>query len=187
MQSNHIPVHKLILLYIAKEAPGIRRSHLRDAALATLSMDYLDMVGALEELTTSGLLRVAARGEDSLLDAEDREIECCNLTKKGHDTLAALEKQIPVSTRRFLSSHLDETRAERRAADTLTSVIEPTGDGRYRLTCRQLDGAEKGFSFSVPLPTEAMARKAAITWREHSASVFAALVQSLLGEDKKMP
>ena len=187
MQSNHIPVHKLILLYIAKQAPGIRRSRLRDAALASLSMDYLDFTRVLEEVTASGLLCIAAREEESLLDAQDREVERCDLTGKGRRTLAALENQIPVSTRRFLAAHLDERLSQRRAADTLSSVVEATGDGRYRLTCRQLDGEDGSFSFTIVFPTEAMARKAGISWREKPASVFSALIESLLGEDEKMP
>ncbi|NLA95700.1 MAG: DUF4364 family protein [Clostridiaceae bacterium] len=187
MQSNYIPVHKLILLYIAKQAPGIRRSRLRDAALASLSMDYLDMTRALEELTMSGLLRIAACQEKSLLDAQDREVEHCDLTEKGQRTLAALENQIPVSTRRFLAAYLDETLSQRRAADTLTSVVEVTSDGRYRLTCRQLGGEDGSLSFTVLFPTEAMARKAGLTWREKPASVFSALIESLLGEGEKTP
>lgn len=187
MQSNHIPVHKLILLYIAKEAPGIRRSHLREAALATLSMDYFDMVHALEELTASGLLRVAAREEQGLLDAQDQEVECCDLTEKGRETLAALEKQIPAPTRRFLTSRLNETLLQRKAADTITARVSRAADGRYRLVCRQLEGQEDGFSFSLLLPTGAMANKAAVTWREKPASVFSALIRALLDEDKMIP
>ena len=86
MPNEAIPVHKLILLYIAGQAPGIRLSRLRDAGLATLSMDYLDLAGALEDLTASGLIQVTVRDDKLLRDAEDREIEICQLTVAGRST-----------------------------------------------------------------------------------------------------
>ena len=46
MSRQDLPIQKLILLYIAGEAPGIRRAQLCEAALATLSMDYFDGVRA---------------------------------------------------------------------------------------------------------------------------------------------
>lgn len=187
MPNEAIPVHKLILLYIAGQAPGIRLSRLRDAGLATLSMDYLDLAGALEDLTASGLIQVTVRDDKLLRDAEDREIEICQLTVAGRSTLQALENQIPAPTRRFLSAYLDETHLQRTAADTITSTVETASDGRYRLTCRQMEGDDGSFSFSILFPTEAMARRAALTWREKPASVFSSLLQSLLGDDKKTP
>ena len=60
MSRQDLPIQKLILLYIAGEAPGIRRAQLCEAALATLSMDYFEMASALDELVKARLIHVAA-------------------------------------------------------------------------------------------------------------------------------
>ncbi len=182
---NQIPVQKLILLFIARKEPGIRRSRLRDAALATLAMDYLDAARALDELAESDLLTMAARPGQPILDAEDRTVLHCELTEKGLAALEALENQIPVSTRRFLETYLDGTRTSRTAADLITAVIEDLPEGGCRLTCRQTDGDRTDFSLSLLLPSEDLARRAAARWRENPAGVYAALLASLLAEQQK--
>lgn len=187
MKANKIPVQKLILLFIARGAPHIRRSHLYDAALSTLTMDYFEAARSLDELIGSDLIRLTVLEDSGSRDAEDRDVERCELTDKGLEGLEALENQIPVTTRRFLTAYLDRTHLQRTTADTLTAKVEETPDGRFRLTCRQLEDDDSSFSFTLLLPTEAMARKAASNWRERPGTIFSALLDSLLAEDKEKP
>ena len=75
MQDSSIPVHKVILLYIVGRVPGIRRSQLFDAALASLSMDYFDLTLALDQLVSAQLIQVASRKDEALLDARDQAVQ----------------------------------------------------------------------------------------------------------------
>jgi hypothetical protein len=180
MQENPFPLHKLILLHIAGQTPGIRRSGLCDAALSTLSMDYFDVARALDELAEAKLIQVAARKGEAVLDAHDRAVERCDLTAKGQEVLSTLESQIPVTIRRYLSEYLDKTALDRRILDTVTATVEPTATGQYRVLLKQHNEQDEGFSLSCTFPTEKMAKKAAATWRESSAKVLQAIVKTLL-------
>lgn len=187
MSEREIPVHKLIILYIAREVPGIRRSKLTDAALASLSMDYFDLVQGLEELEDARLIQVAQRKDERVLDARDRAVQRCDLTPRGLEVLEALEGQIPPPSRRFLQNYLDREGMERRLADTVTARVEATPQGLFRLTCRQEADGGPALSLSLDFPSEAMARRAASAWRERSHEVFASLVEALLNKDEKKP
>ncbi|MFA5585431.1 MAG: DUF4364 family protein [Saccharofermentanales bacterium] len=175
MQDQSIPVHKLILLFIADQAPGIRRSRLGDAALASLSMDYFDLAKTLDELIEAGLIELETGG--------DQEIERCRLTDQGRSALAILQEQIPLSTRRFLTTYLDDTHLQRAAADQITASFQPAEEGGSRLTCSLREGDSESLSLSLILPSEALARRAAARWREDAPAVFSALLQALLAEE----
>lgn len=183
MADTQLPIDKLTLLFIAREAPGIRRSHLCDAALATLAMDYFDVARALDELASGGLLHLAVRKGERSLTADEQPVARCDLTPKGHAALAALVDQIPAPTRRFLIDHLNATALRRRTADAITAQVEATPEGHYRVVCRH-DGDDNAFCMSLDVPTEAMARKAAATWRERSSDVYRTILESLLDDDR---
>ncbi len=187
MSESAIPVHKLILLHITDQVPGIRRSLLCDAALATLSMDYFDVTQALDELLASRLIHVAVRKGEILHDARDKAVERCDLTEAGQTALKALENQIPPATKRFLSAYLSEGDLDRRLKDTITTRIEPTPSGQYRLTCRQAGDQDGDLTLSLLFPTEDLARKAALAWRERSHEVLTAIIEALLPEQEKTP
>lgn len=184
MQETNIPIDKLILLYIAEQAPGIRKSQLRDAALATLSMDYFDATSALDELISTHLLHVAVRKNEPVHDARGRAVERCELTDTGRTALDALEKQIPASTKRFLSGYLIDGDLKRRIADTITATVEITATGHYRLTCRQSDENNSGLTLSLSFPTQELAQIAATTWREYSEDVYLSVVNALVHEQQ---
>ena len=180
MQQDRFPQHKLILLHIAGQSPGIRRSGLCDAALSTLSMDYFDVAKALDELVEARLIQVAARKGEALLDAEDRAVERCDLTAKGEEVILALENQIPSAIRRYLADYLDKTELRRRLDDSVTATVEMTANGQYKLTCRQQDEQDTSFLLSLNFPSERLAKKAAETWREQSSEVLETIVNTLL-------
>ncbi|HZK29273.1 MAG TPA: DUF4364 family protein [Clostridia bacterium] len=185
MQKTNIPIDKLILLYVAKQAPGIRRSQLRDAALATLSMDYFDVTRALDELIASHLLYVAVRKDEPVFDAHGQAVERCELTDEGRLALDALEKQIPASTKRFLSTYLSEGDLKRRLADTVTATVDMTATGNYRLTCHQREEDDAGLTLSLSFPTQALAQRAAATWRERAADIYLCVIDALLPSQDK--
>ena len=187
MGDANIPVQKLILLFIADRVPGIRRSQLCDAALASLSMNYFDLTLALDDLESAQLIQVAVRKDEAVHDARDRAVHRCDLTEKGRSALESLENQIPPATRRFLTDYLDQGDLKRRLADTVTARVDLTPSGHYRLTCRQKDSDGPGLKLSLTFPSQALARKAAAVWRENSHEVYAAIIQALLPEDEKKP
>ena len=180
MQENPFPLHKLILLHIAGQTPGIRRSGLCDAALSTLSMDYFAGAYARDVLVDSKLFLVASCKGEAVLDAHDRAVERCDLTAKGQEVLNALESQKPGTIRRYLADYLDKTALDRRILDTVTATVEPTATGQYRVLLKQHNEQDEGFSLSCTFPTEKMAKKAAATWRVSSAKVLQAVVKTLL-------
>jgi len=188
VERSAIPVDKLILLSIVKQVPGIRRSRLRDAALATLSMDYFTFARALDELSSSKLIHVAVRKNEAAHDAGDRAVERCDLTESGLAVLGPLEEQIPLPTRRFLAAYLDEGEMDRRLADLVTASVEASLNGDYRLTLRMNEEGGDGMTLSLLFPTEKLARKAAAAWRERSDRILFSLMDSLLSEeDEKRP
>ena len=187
MQDSSIPVHKVILLYIVGRVPGIRRSQLFDAALASLSMDYFDLTLALDQLVQAQLIQVATRKGEALLDARDRAVQRCDLTEKGQAALDSLESQIPATTRRFLTDYLDKGDLKRRLADMVTAQVEETPSGHYRLTCRQEGSEGDDFQLSLLFPSEALAKRGAQVWRDKSHEVYTAIIQALLPEDKEKP
>jgi|LSQX01.3.fsa_nt_gb hypothetical protein len=187
MQETNISIHKLLLLYIVEQAPGIRRSYLQDTALATWSMDYFDVIRALEELIDTGLLHVGARKGEEALDAHNRAIERCDLTDKGQAVIDALNHQIPAATRRFISQHLEEHSFRRKMADAVTVKIELTSDGQYELICRQKEGNDTSFLLTLRFPTEEMAEKASRTWRERPDDIVNTLIHSLLIDTPEEP
>lgn len=180
MYGENITIHKLTLLYIIEQAPGLRRSYLQDTALATLSMNYFDMARALDELIDMGLVYVGARKGEEAIDAHNRIIKRYDLTEKGMAVIEALNHQIPPATRRFISQYLDEHSFRHRMADTVTVKIELTSDGQYELTCRQKEGNDTSFLLKIRFPTEEMAQKASQIWRERSDDVVNMLIHSLL-------
>ncbi len=180
MQEMNIPIQKVTLLYIAAQAPGLRRSQLQDAALATLSMDYFDMATALDELVEAGLIHIGTRKGEEAMDAHNRSVERCDLTDKGLIVLDALRSQIPPATRRFITQYLSERGFQRKIADSITARIELASDGQYEVICRQKEGDETSFHLVLRFPTEDMARKAAESWRERSSDVMRALMEVLL-------
>lgn len=187
MQETTISIHKLILLYIAEQAPGLRRSYLQDTALATLSMDYFDMMRALDDLIDTGLLHVGARKGEEVLDAHNRTIERCDLTDKGISAIDVLSHQIPAATRRFIVQYLEEHSFRRKMADAVTVKIEPTSDGQYELVCRQKEGNDTSFLLTLRFPTEAMAEKASRAWRERPDDIVNTLIHSLLRDNHVEP
>lgn len=180
MHETNLSIHKLTLLYIIEQAPGLRRSYLQDTALATLSMDYFDMARALDELVDTGLVHIGARKGEEALDAHNRTIERCDLTAKGMAVIEALNHQIPPATRRFISQYLDEHSFRWKVADAVTVKIELTSDGQYELICRQKEGNDTSFLLTLRFPTEEMADKAAQAWRERSDEIVNMLIHSLL-------
>ncbi len=187
MGESAIPVHKLILLHIAGQVPGIRRSQLCDAALATLSMNYFDVTQALDELESGRLIHVAVRKGERLHDARDRAVQRCDLTEAGRTALEALENQIPAATKRFLANYLSEGDLDRRLKDAVTARVEPTPSGQYRLTCRQDGDREAELTLSLLFPSEDLARKAAAAWRERSHEILDALFEAFLSGQEKRP
>ncbi len=182
MHETNISIHKLTLLYIIEQAPGLRRSYLQDTALATLSMDYFSMARALDELVDAGLVHIGARKGEEALDAHNRTVERCDLTEKGMVAIETLNHQIPPATRRFITQYLDEHSFRWKMADAVTVKIELTSDGQYELVCRQKEGVDTSFLLKVRFPTEEMAQKASQAWRERSNEIVGLLIQSLLGE-----
>ena len=187
MQETKIPIHKLILLYIVEQAPGLRRSYLQDTALASLSMDYFDVMRALDDLIDTGLIHVGARKGEEALDAHNRTIERCDLTDKGLVAISALKHQIPAATRRFITQYLEAHSYRRKMADAVTVRIELTSDGQYELICRQKEGNDTSFLLKLRFPTEEMAEKASRTWREHPDDIVNTLIHSLLNDTPEEP
>ncbi len=185
MHETKISIHKLILLYIIEQAPGLRRSYLRDTALSTLSMDYFDMARALDDLIDTGLVHVGVRKGEEALDAHNRTIERCDLTEKGMTAIEGLNHQIPATTRRFITQYLEEHSFRHKMADAVTVKIEPTSDGQYELVCRQKEGNDTSFLLTLRFPTEEMAQKAAQTWRERPDDIVNTLIHALLADTRE--
>jgi hypothetical protein len=183
MLSQNLPINKLILLYIAGEVPGIRRTQLGDAALATLSMDYFEMASALDELIKTRLIHVAARRDEKTLNAHEREVERCDLTAEGRLVLNALNDQIPASTRRFLTNYLEKNALKRRTEDQITATVEETARGMYRLICRNTSDGDETFLLKMTFPSEKLAKKAAATWRYHYDDILTVLLE-VFSEDR---
>ena len=181
MQNQSLPVQKLILLYIAEKAPGIRSSQLCDAALATLSMDYFKMAAALDELVGARLIHRAVRKNEQAYDANDRKVERCDLTENGMKVLDALRSQIPAGTRRFLTDYLEERYMKRKTSDMITAIVEETENGQYLLTCRDASDRDHPFLLEMTFPTESLARKAAAAWRRRSDDILLSILNALLG------
>ncbi len=177
MLSQNLPINKLILLYITGEVPGIRRTQLGDAALATLSMDYFEMASALDELIKTRLIHVAARRDEKTLNAHEREVERCDLTAEGRLVLNALNDQIPASTRRFLTNYLEKNALKRRTEDQITATVEETARGMYRLICRNTSDGDETFLLKMTFPSEKLAKKAAATWRYHYDDILTVLLE----------
>lgn len=186
MLRHNLPINKLILLYIAGEVPGIRRTQLGDAALATLSMDYFEMASALDELINARLIYVAARRDEKTLNAHEREVERCDLTAEGHHVLDVLNDQIPASTRRFLTNYLEKNALKRRTEDQITATVEETAHGMYRLICRNTSDGDETFLLKMTFPSEELAKKAAATWRHHYDDILTMLLEAFSKDrDKK--
>ena len=183
MLSQNLPINKLILLYITGEVPGIRRTQLGDAALATLSMDYFEMASALDELIKTRLIHVAARRDEKTLNAHEREVERCDLTAEGRLVLNALNDQIPASTRRFLTNYLEKNALKRRTEDQITATVEETARGMYRLICRNTSDGDETFLLKMTFPSEKLAKKAAATWRYHYDDILTVLLE-VFSEDR---
>jgi hypothetical protein len=184
MSRQDLPIQKLILLYIAGEAPGIRRAQLCEAALATLSMDYFEMASALDELVKARLIHVAARRNERTRDAHEREVERCDLTTEGRLVLDALSDQIPASTRRFLTTYLEKGALKRKTEDQITATVEETVRGMYRLTCRNTCNGDESFLLKMTFPSEALAKEAATNWRRNYDDILKMLLEAL-AEDRE--
>ena len=179
MTDPEITNAKLILLYIVKEFPGIPSRELTDHAIASLYMDYFTYIQALEELRRDRLLQQAVRKDESLLNADRKPIERCDITPEGELVLSFLLPKMPPGIRSYLTAETNDRRTDNRKRTSVLADYSVDANGFYQIRLQLTDGVRKTADIKLSAPDEKSAKEMCRRWKESTADIYGNLLRSL--------
>lgn len=182
MPSADLATHKLIVLSILSQLPGITLSQLTTIALETLYMDYFEFVLAYEELSRDQLVTESVRKGESKQDAFGRPISRCDLTPAGQTVFEQLKDRMPHPIRSYLAQACLGWKKDIRQKNVLTARCDPDGNGLYLVALTQNDGIKDLIDLKITVSDRQVGQVICERWQRQPLTLYLGLLSLLTGD-----
>ena len=169
---NSVPDVKVLVLYILNYAGGeLTRDNLINIALDSGTVEYFDIVQAIDELMNSGLVDFVTQDTPNQL----------YITRLGKETLEVFEHSLPYSVRRKNQSALLRMLAKIERRRSVKSRVEDKEHG-FEAVCTLLDGDDTLLEYRVFVPTKIQAQMIVDQFEQDPTGKYKNILQLLVDE-----
>lgn len=169
---NNVSDVKILVLYILGYAgTPLKKDDLIHIALDSESVQYFDLVQAIDELLITGPIDIINKDNPDIL----------RITEMGRQVLSVFEKNLPYSVRRKNQNALLNLLADIKRKSSVTSEIIKK-DGGYEVRCTLLDGDETLLEYKLLVPTQIQAQMIADQFEKDPTSKYKNILSVLVDE-----
>ncbi len=169
---NDVSDVKILVLYILNYAgKALSRENLMLIALEAGSVQYFDLVQAIDELLLTGPVDIVGKDNPDML----------RITEMGRQTLAMFEKNLPYTVRRKNQSALLKMLSDIKRKQSVKSNITKK-EGGFEVVCTLLDGDDTLLEYKLLVPTQIQAQMIASQFEKQPTEKYKSILELLIDE-----